>query len=124
MRQPCKLNYFELNVSSCAIHVFNSMSTNQYSRTGNPGTVTMFDGLDPGLYTLTVTATRGSENKKVQWRIYIPPDETYCSVNFINEGLVVSGSSIKVEFTAVGDEDVEYKCKFNGNLLRDVECKS
>ena len=70
--------------------------------TGPPGRTTVFQNVPSGLYSLRVTATADMDEEEVIWKVYVPTTSSICSVNPINAGLVVDGTSVSMEFRGVG----------------------
>ena len=62
----------------------------------------MFQNVPSDLYALRVTATADMDEEEVIWKVYVPTTSSICSVNLINAGLVVDGTSVSMEFRGVG----------------------
>ena len=61
----------------------------------------MFQNIPSGWYSLRVIASSDMETEKVIWKVYVAT-ASICSVNLINAGLVVDGTSVSAEFRGVG----------------------
>ena len=69
---------------------------------GSNGTTT-FTGLAWGVYRLKIVASASGYNRSViRRRVVIPRDSNYCTINLINDGVVVSGNNLTVHFRGVG----------------------
>ena len=69
---------------------------------GSNGTTT-FTGLAWGVYRPRIVASASGFNRSViRRRVVIPRDSNYCTVNLINDGVVVSGNNLTVHFRGVG----------------------
>ena len=69
---------------------------------GPPGQTTVFQNVPSGWYSLRVIAASNMEKEKVIWKLYVPTTSSTCTVNLINAGLVVDGTSVSTEFRGVG----------------------
>ena len=80
----------------------------------------MFRNIPPGWYSLDMTATSDMEKEKVIWKVYIPTSSSTCSVNLINAGLVVDGTSVSTEFRGVGST-TGFICKLDNGRFSSCE---
>ena len=87
---------------------------------GPPGQTTVFQNVPSGLYSLRVTATSDMEEEEVVWRVYIPTTSSICSVNLINTGLVVDGTSVSMEFGGVGSTS-GFSCRLDNGRFSSCE---
>ena len=88
--------------------------------TGPPGRTTVFQNVPSGLYSLRVTATSDMEEEEVVWRVYVPTTSSICSVNLINTGLVVDGTSVSMEFGGVGST-AGFRCRLDNGRFSSCE---
>ena len=69
---------------------------------GSNGSTT-FTGLAWGVYRVRIVTTAPNATRSVfRRRVVIPRDPNYCTVNLIDEGVVVRGSTLTVNFRGVG----------------------
>ena len=90
--------------------------------TGPPGNTTVFQSVPSGFYYLRVTATSGPEEGEVTWKVYmyVPTTSSICSVNLINTGLVVDGTSVSMEFRGMGPTSV-FTCRLDDRQFHSCE---
>ena len=90
--------------------------------TGPPGNTTVFQNVPSGFYYLCVTATSGPEEGEVTWKVYmyVPTTSSICSVNLINTGLVVDGTSVSMEFRGMGPTSV-FTCRLDDGQFHSCE---
>ena len=70
--------------------------------TGSNGS-TIFTGIAPGNYRLRIIASAPGYNESaIRRRVVIPDGSNFCTVNFIDEGVVVHGNTLTVHFRGVG----------------------
>ena len=88
--------------------------------TGSPGSTTVFQNVPSDFYYLRVTATSGPEEKEVTWKVYVPETSAVCSVNLINTGLVVNGSTVSLEFRGMGPTS-RFTCRLDSRQFHSCE---
>jgi len=104
--------------SRCARYFVAIMKCSLY--TGSPGSTTVFQNVPSDFYYLRVTATSGSEEKEVTWKVYVPETSAVCSVNLINTGLVVNGSTVSLEFRGMGPTS-RFTCRLDSRQFHSCE---
>ena len=87
---------------------------------GSPGSTTVFQNVPSDFYYLRVTATSGPEEKEVIWKVYVPERSGVCSVNLINTGLIVNGSSVSLEFRGMGPTSA-FTCRLDSRQFHSCE---
>lgn len=87
---------------------------------GSPGSTTVFQNVPSDFYYLRVTATSGPEEKEVIWKVYVPETSSVCSVNLINTGLIVNGSSVSLEFRGMGPTSA-FTCRLDSRQFHSCE---
>ena len=87
---------------------------------GPPGRTIVFQNVPSGLYSLRVTATSDMEEEEVIWKVYVPVTSSICSVNLINTGLVVDGTSVSMEFQGVGST-AGFSCRLDNGRFSSCE---
>ena len=80
----------------------------------------MFQNVPSGWYSLCVTATSDMEEEKVIWKVYVPVTLSIYSVNLINAGLVVDGTSVSMEFQGVGSTS-GFTCRLDNRRFSSCE---
>ena len=80
----------------------------------------MFQNVPSGLYSLHVTATADMDEEEVIWKVYVPITSSVCSVNPINAGLVVDGTSVSMEFRGVGSTS-GFTCRLDNGRFSSCE---
>jgi len=80
----------------------------------------MFQNVPSGWYSLCVTATSDMEEAKVLWKVYVPMTSSTCSVNLINAGLVVDGTTVSMEFRGVGSTS-SFTCRLDNRQFSSCE---
>ena len=88
--------------------------------TGPPGNTAVFQNVPSGFYYLRVTATSGPEEGEVTWKVYVPTTSSVCSVNLINTGLVVNGTSVSTEFRGMGPTSM-FSCRLDDRQFHSCE---
>ena len=88
--------------------------------TGPPGRTTVFQNVPSDLYALRVTATSDMDEEEVIWKVYVPTTSSICSVNLVNTGLVVDGTSVSVEFRGVGSTS-GFTCRLDNRRFSSCE---
>ena len=64
---------------------------------------TTFTSLAPGVYRVRIVTSAPNYTRTVfRRRVVIPRDSNFCTVNLINDGVVVSGSNLMVHFQGLG----------------------
>ena len=87
---------------------------------GPPGRITVFQNVPSGLYSLRAKATSDMDEEEVIWRVYVPTTSSICSVNLINAGLVVDGTSVSMEFRGVGSTS-GFTCRLDNSRFSSCE---
>jgi len=92
---------------------------------GSNGSVT-FTGIAPGKYRLRVMVSEGGCDRSViRRRVVIPEGPSYCTANLIDEGAILNGSDVTVNFQGVGpareflcvmDRQMRVPCEFSYNI--------
>ena len=80
----------------------------------------MFQNVPSGLYSLRVIATADIEEEEVIWKVYVPTTSSICSVNLIDAGLVVDGTSVSMEFREVGSTS-GFTCRLDNGRFSSCE---
>ena len=91
-----------------------------YIIVGWNGSIT-FTGVAPGKYRLRVVASTTGNNQSVIRRIVVIPRPSYCTVNLIIEGVIISKINMTAHFWGVGcvkeflyaiDQQTKISCQF------------
>ena len=108
-----------------------SIIMHQYFNSSSPGSsgIISLYNLTPRISSpliLKVVARDQATREKavIGRRIYVHPDETFCSVILINRGVTISGDNATVEFRGVG-KAAEYLCVLDHmQFFRPCKCDS
>lgn len=81
-----------------------------------------YSSVSPGYYKLIIVAKNSNYDTMVTTRRLTVPDTSYsCAVNLINDGFYLSGSSVTIQFTNVGDVSGS-ACYFNQQVYN-TDCE-
>lgn len=84
-----------------------------------------FKDMEPGVYTLKVTASSSvtGETTKVERFFELSDHPDFCGLHLINNGLIVRGSSIHVQFAGVPSTIQTFRCKLDNKPGFDCKLK-